>query len=45
MLQFASEVSQESIVDIQEPVKSFIKDIISDIPNHRLELDRAHRVL
>lgn len=35
----------ESVKDIREVVRSFIKDLIPDIPTHHLELDRAHRSL
>lgn len=34
----------ESNIDIHDTVKSLIKDIFPDIPDHKLEIDRAHRV-
>ncbi|XP_073484917.1 vomeronasal type-2 receptor 26-like [Aquarana catesbeiana] len=35
----------EANTDISDTIKSLIKEIIPDIPDHKLELDRAHRVL
>lgn len=35
----------ETITEVQEAVRAFIKDIIPDLQDHRLELDRAHRAL
>ena len=35
----------EGVVNIPDAVKSFIKNVIPDIPDHKLELDRAHRAL
>lgn len=35
----------ESYKDIPETIKSFIKDLQPETPQHRLELDRAHRAL
>lgn len=35
----------EANTDISDTFKSLIKEIIPDIPDHKLELDRAHGVL